>query len=307
MSERHLIVICGPTAVGKTRIGAQLAREFGLHLVSADSRQVYKYLNIGSGKDMDEYQFEDYSVPVHMVDVEEPEEIYSLFHYQRDCFDVLRKLKDNTKPVLMVGGTGLYIESVLKKYAISEVPENRDFRIKKMNEEQSVLESELKEADPDLYKRTDTSSKKRIVRALEIHYFSSSVCPENRIPDIDIKFKVFCVKQDKEKLYERINTRLHERVKEGMIEEVKGLLDRGIPLDRLFMLGLEYKEIALFLSGKKSKEEMLRDLELGIRRMAKRQMTYFRGFERRGIPVEWVVPDDTECIREYIINRNLTQ
>jgi tRNA dimethylallyltransferase len=297
----NLIVICGPTAAGKTRVAALVAHEFGLELISADSRQVYRGLDIGTGKDLSEYRFKDGSVKYHMIDIEDPANTYTLFHFQRDCYALLRSRMPSMKPLLMVGGTGLYIESVISKHLIANVPENVQLRNRLMKKEKEELISVLESVNPDLYHRTDTSSKKRVVRALEIHEYSKSYeVKYTRADDIKIVPHIFCLNPSRKDLYEKIRVRLHYRLEHGMVEEVQAILEKGLSAERLLQLGMEYREITLYLMGKKRYKEMKFDLEKGIRHMAKSQITYFRGLERRGHTVNWINNHEIDKVKRKV-------
>jgi tRNA dimethylallyltransferase len=296
-----IIVICGPTAAGKTRLGAGIAHEFGLEIISADSRQVYKGLDIGTGKDLEEYRFDGETVTCHLLNVEDPEKIYSLFRYQEDCYTVLRDLQNSGRSVLMIGGTGLYIEAVIRKFPIAQVPEDVELRRLFMREKKEELAERLKQENHDLYLSTDITSKKRIVRSLEIHEYSKrDEVRYSQAEDLLIRPHVFCINPPKEELHAKIRARLRKRLDEGMLQEVQRLMKQGLATSRLLQLGMEYREITLYLTGKKSRNKMEEDLEREIRRMAKQQITYFRGFERRGLKVIWLDSCTPEPVREKI-------
>ena len=300
----RLLVLAGPTASGKTRLGVRAAHALGTEIVSADSRQVYRGLDVGSGKDLEEYRAVSPPVPCRLIDVADPAAIYSVFHYQRDCYRLLAEWEGGRgaggTPLLMVGGTGLFVEAVLKGYRISDVPEDEELRTRLMARPASDLIRELRSLDEDLHRRTDTSSKKRVVRAVEIARHAQdhdvAVSPP---PPVRIEHAVFALDVPREELHRRIDARLDSRLAGGMIEEVRGLLDRGLPPARMAQLGLEYREVTAFLTGAKSRSEMEEDLRLGIRHLAKRQLTWFRGFPRRGIEVRWIGPEDVDAVLGY--------
>jgi tRNA dimethylallyltransferase len=300
-----MLVIVGPNAAGKTRLGIRVAHAIGSEIVSADSRQVYRGLDIGSGKDLEEYGQVSPPVPFHLIDVAEPSTIYALFHYQRDCYRLLERKAGERPysegvPLVMVGGTGLYVESVLRGYRMANVPEDVELRERLMRREHEELIDELLRVDPDLAQRTDRSSKKRVVRALEVaDYARDHEVQYSEPPPVAIEYAVFGVEIERGELHRRIDIRLGARLDEGLIEEVQGLLDAGVTPARMEMLGLEYREATAFLTGAKSEQQMAEDLRRGIRRLAKRQMTWFRGLPRRGIEVTWIGPDDLDVVLNH--------
>ena len=300
----RLVVITGPTATGKTRLGVRVAHTLGSEILSADSRQVYRGLDLGSGKDMEEYRSVSPAVPVHLINVADPPRVYSVFHFQRDCYRLLQEKAGvgpfaEGRPLVMVGGTGLWIEAVLRGYRIPDVPEDAALRAELMARPSADLVRELRDLDPAQHDRTDRSTKKRVVRALEIaRYAREHEIRYSPPPPVEIEATVFAVDRPNPELYRRIDARLEDRLDQGMIEEVRGLLNAGITAGRMGQLGLEYREITAFLSGDKSREQMAVDLAAGIRRLARRQRTWFRGFERRGIPVRWIGPGDAAVVME---------
>ncbi len=296
-----IIVIGGPTASGKTKLAAQLAHEYGLEIVSADSRQVYRGLNIGTGKDLHEYKFASGIVPYHLIDIADPRDTYTLYHYQRDCYQVLRKLRQACKPVIIAGGSGLYIEAVLRNYAIANVPENSQLRMELMKQETLSLLEALQLASPDLLARTDTSSKKRIIRSLEVYeYGRQNKVIMSQPGDLKFRIHVFALNLGREIIYQRIDKRLYERLKEGMENEVEGLLNNGVPYERLIRLGMEYKEISMYLKGYKEYDRMVGDLGQSIKKMSRAQLTYFRGMARRGLKVTWLDKPDMDILHKKL-------
>jgi tRNA dimethylallyltransferase len=295
-----LLVLVGPTAGGKTRLGVRAAHALGSEIISADSRQVYRGLDIGSGKDLSEYAEVSPPVPYHLIDVADPGEVYSVFHYQRDCYRLLERNAGTERPLLMVGGTGLFVEAVLRGYRIPNVPEDESLRAALMEQDHEVLLRELRGLDDELFRRTDRSSKKRVVRAIEIgrhardHELHYSPPPPVRIDHV-----VFAIDVPAEELGRRIDERLDARLEQGMIEEVRGLLDAGITTKRMAQLGLEYREVTAYLCGDKTRERMRQDLARGIRQLAKRQRTWFRGLQRRGIDVRWIHPGRCDALLDH--------
>jgi len=298
----HVVVIVGPTATGKTRLGVEIAHRLGSEIISADSRQVYRGLDIGTGKDLGEYHAVTPPVPYHLIDVVDPIRVYSLFSFQRDCFRVLKNAAASRPfvdgvPILMVGGSGLYIEAVIRGYRLADVPENSELRRRLADVSRDELEARLRRDDPEIMARTDPSSAKRLIRGLEIAAAARRGPVAWSEPlDIDVRWSVVGVLVAREVIHRRIADRLDARLAEGMVEEVKGLLTAGVPRAKLEMLGLEYREIAAHLAGEKDLTTMRHDLGAAIRRFAKRQMTWFRGMPRRGIPVTWVGPRDVERV-----------
>jgi len=301
----RLLVIVGPNASGKTHLGVNVAHRLGSEIISADSRQIYRGLDIGSGKDLEEYRQVAPPVPVHMIDVADPSSVYSLFHYQRDCYRLLEEKErqpsfNSGVPLVMVGGTGLYVEAVLRGYRIANVPENVDLRRRLMHHDHEELVHELRHADPQLAERTDCDSTKRVVRALEIvSYSRHHTVRYSQRPPFTIEHAVFGIRIPRYELYRRIDTRLNARLEQGLIAEVEGLLDAGVAPERMEMLGLEYREVTAYLTGEKTEQQMIDDLRHGIRRFAKRQQTWFRGSPRRGIEVTWIGAEDQHLLLEH--------
>jgi tRNA dimethylallyltransferase len=306
-----LIAIVGATATGKTRLGVRLAAQLGSELISADSRQVYRELDIGTGKDLDEYIVSQAAaqvqVPYHLIDIVAPEENYTLFRYQRDCYALLaegaqRQPFASGTPLVLVGGSALYIAAVLTDYRIPDVPENPELRAVLMQRELDDLRGELARANPTLHADTDTSTKGRVVRALEIvATIGDGPVPYADPLPVELDYRVFAVRLERAELHRRIDQRLAERLDGGMIEEVRGLLDRGLPAARLRRLGLEYAQVTAYLAGEKDRAQLQRDLAAAIHDFAKRQETWFRGFERkRGIPVTWIAPGDVDGVLDQL-------
>ena len=307
----HLIAICGPTATGKTALAAALAHDLNADILSADSRQVYRGLDLGTGKDLAEFQKFHPPVPYHLIDIIEPNEIYSLYQFQQETYRILRDLTlsgpGRRDLAVMVGGSGMYMESVLRRYRIANVPENPEVRAAFADWTREDLERELRNRDAALAERTDLTSRKRIIRALEI---LASGLPEDVAysppPEVDFTFTVFAMSWEKPALRERIDARLEARLQAGMVEEVSGLINRGVAPERLRLLGMEYREITDFILGVKDYHRMVEDLRHEIHLLAKRQETYFRGMERRGIPIHWLKPGSrVETIKEILANQGV--
>jgi len=294
----RLIVLAGATAGGKTRLGVELAHTLGSEIVSVDSRQVYRGLDIGTGKDLHEYSRVAPPVKVHMIDVADVAHAYSVFEYQRDCYGVWAEKHAESayrggRPLVLVGGTGLYLEAVLRNYRIANVPEDVTLRERLMPLAHAELLERLRRIDPVLAQRCDTSSKKRTVRALEVaEYGREHEIRYSEPSSVPFEYSVFVLEHDREELAERIEARLEQRLGNGLIEEVERLVAAGLSRTRMDQLGLEYREVNRFLAGETSRLQMQQELCRAIRRFAKRQRTWFRGLPRRGIPVQSIGADD---------------
>jgi tRNA dimethylallyltransferase len=304
----RLMVIVGPTATGKTRLAVEVAHRVGSEIVSVDSRQVYVGLDIGTGKDLEEYSRVDPPVPYHMIDVCDPRQVFTLFDFQQECYRLLRKKASEDRfgsgevPLLMAGGSGLYVEAVLKGYRIADVPENPELRHRLMKHPHAELVERLLETSPDLHRETDLTSTKRVVRALEIAEHARSSALRSSTPlDFDFDAEVFGVQIDRGELRRRIAVRVDHRLDHGMVEEVRSLLAGEVSHERLQMLGLEYRVVGDYLRGELTYEEMRETLNTRIGQFAKRQMTYFRGMERRGTPIRWVSPDESSAVLGSVV------
>ena len=287
MSKRiNLITILGPTASGKTSLAAHLAYEINTEIISADSRQVYRDMDLGTGKDYQDYFISGKKVPVHLVDIVDAGYQYNVYEYQRDFLKAYEKITSKQKIPVLCGGTGMYIEAVLKGYKLIKVPVNPALRETLAEEPVYDLIRKL-ESYKVLHNTTDITRKKRLIRAIEIEeYYLDFPEAESEYPDIH----PFIVGVDpgREIRRKRITERLKKRLHHGMVEEVKELLKRGINKDILVYYGLEYKYITLYVLGEISYEEMFGKLETAIHQFAKRQMTWFRGMEHRGFEIFWV-------------------
>ncbi|WP_294747321.1 tRNA (adenosine(37)-N6)-dimethylallyltransferase MiaA [uncultured Prevotella sp.] len=292
-----LITILGPTASGKTPLAAHLAAEIGGEIISADSRQVYRRMDIGTGKDLSDYKVESGKrkgerIPYHLIDICEPGTKYNLFQYQQDFQKAYDDIMARGRQPILCGGTGLYIEAVLKGYQLSPVPQNPELRASlegKSLEELTVMLKELKRQNgSNMHNTTDVDTAQRAIRAIEIELGQQG----------DMKHEAFNMKQtpyviigidiDRDLRREKITRRLKARLDEGMIDEVRGLLAEGIPADDLIYYGLEYKYLTEYVIGRLTYDEMFRQLEIAIHQFAKRQMTWFRGMERRGFTIHWI-------------------
>ena len=296
-----LITILGPTASGKTPLAAALADRLGTEIISGDSRQVYRRMDLGTGKDLVDYVVDGRPVPYHLIDIVEPGYKYNVFEYQRDFLKAYEEITDKGKLPILCGGTGMYIESVLKGYRLLPVPENPELRASLEGKSLEELTDILKRYKK-LHNSTDVDTAKRAIRAIEIEEYYKQQPPEYReFPSL--KSLIIGVDIDRELRREKITRRLKQRLDEGMVEEVRGLLAEGIPAENLIYYGLEYKFLTQYAIGELTYEEMFQQLETAIHQFAKRQMTWFRGMERRGFTIHWLdatIPMDEKL--EQIIN-----
>ena len=286
-----MITILGPTASGKTPVAARLAAELGGEVISADSRQVYRRMDIGTGKDLADYQVSTVNVPYHLIDIREPGTKYNLFEYQQDFFDAYQDIRSRGALPILCGGTGLYIEAVLRGYHLSPVPQNQELRDRlegKSLEELTQMLTDLKaKTGSNMHNTTDVDSCQRAIRAIEIETYNLlHPVPRRELPSVDSL--IIGIDIDRELRREKITRRLKARLEEGMVEEVRNLLDEGIRPEDLIYYGLEYKYVTEYLTGKISYDEMFQRLEIAIHQFAKRQMTWFRGMERRGFKINWI-------------------
>ena len=281
-----LITVLGPTASGKTRFAVHLADRLGAEIISGDSRQVYRRMDLGTGKDLDDYHIGDRSVPYHLIDIVEPGTKYNVFEYQRDFLEAYNDIHRRGRKAVLCGGTGLYIESVLRAYRLSPVPQNPELRERladKSLEELTALLATYK----SLHNTTDVDTAQRAIRAIEIEEYYRQT-PLDRRPFPKIESLTLGVDVSREVRRERISQRLRKRLDEGMCGEVERLLAEGIKPEDLIYYGLEYKYVTLYVTGQITFDEMAQQLEIAIHQFAKRQMTWFRGMERRGTPILWI-------------------
>ena len=288
-----LITILGPTASGKTSVAVRLADELDAEIISADSRQVYRRMDLGTGKDLDDYQINGKQIPYHLIDIVEPGTKYNVFEYQRDFLNAYNDIRSRGKQVIVCGGTGLYLESILRSYRLSPVPQNPELRQSlegKSLEELTEMLSQYKV----LHNTTDVDSAQRAIRAIEIaEYYKHTPIDDRPFPELSSLNIGIDVDRDTRR--QRISARLKQRLDNGMVDEVKRLLAEGIAADDLIYYGLEYKYLTLYAIGQLSYDEMFRQLEIAIHQFAKRQMTWFRGMERRGITIHWMKSEDVNA------------
>ena len=296
----NLITVLGPTATGKTCFAAKLADRLNGEIISADSRQVYKRMDIGTGKDYNDYIVAGKSIPVHLIDIVEPGYEYNVFEYQSDFVKVYNEISSRGKIPVLCGGSGLYLEAVLKGYRLINVPVHETLRMeleKKSMEEMAAMLRSFK----TVHNISDLVTRKRLVRAIEIESFYLEN-PDFRQDYPDLKPFIIGISCDRESRRERITKRLIQRLNNGMIEEAERLIRDGISLEKMMYYGLEYKYIALFLKGELTYDEMFTDLNVAIHQFAKRQMTWFRRMERNGMKIHWI---DANQADEHKLNKTL--
>lgn len=280
------ITIIGVTASGKTSLAVKLAYETGGEIISADSRQIYRRMDLGTGKDISEYTCNGKQIPYHLIDICEPGYKYNLYQYKRDFTNALKDIQSRGKLPIICGGTGLYVETVLKGYAMPEVPENKELRdslADKTLEELTAILSQYK----TLHNTTDVDSCKRAIRAIEIAEYYKTL-PQPKLEDSPLDTLLVAIDIDRETRRSNISKRLHQRLEDGMVAEVESLLNEGIAPEDLIYYGLEYKYLTEYVIGKTTYEQMVSGLEIAIHQFAKRQMTWFRGMERRGFKINWI-------------------
>lgn len=286
-----MITILGPTACGKTDLAAHLAYYIDGEIISADSRQVYRGMDIGTGKDLADYTVNGRQIPYHLIDICDPGEKYNLFRYQQDFHKAYSDIRSRGKVPILCGGTGLYIESVLRGYSLSPVPQNPELRKslegRSLAELTDILVNLKEQTGSAMHNTTDVDSCQRAIRAIEIESYNLQTPLEKRaMPPVDSL--VIGVSIDRDLRRERITRRLKQRLDNGMVDEIRGLLDKGVSRDDLVYYGLEYKYVTMYAVGELSYDEMFRQLEIAIHQFAKRQMTWFRGMERRGVKINWI-------------------
>ncbi|MCC8186376.1 MAG: tRNA (adenosine(37)-N6)-dimethylallyltransferase MiaA [Bacteroides sp.] len=286
MPGYDLITILGPTASGKTTFAAALAHELQGEIISADSRQIYRGMDLGTGKDLQDYIVEEETIPYHLIDIVEPGYKYNVFEFQRDFLAAYQDIKERKKYPILCGGTGMYLESILKGYRLLPVPENTVLREKLADRSLSEL-TEILSSYKQLHNSTDVDTVKRAIRAIEIEEYYREHEREHRdFPQLNSL--IVGIRIDRELRREKISRRLRQRLEEGMVEEVRRLLTQGLTAADLIYYGLEYKYLTLYVTGALTYEEMVSQLEIAIHQFAKRQMTWFRGMEKRGFTIHWI-------------------
>ena len=297
---KNLIVILGPTASGKTHLAAKLAYDLHGEIISADSRQVYKNMNIGTGKDLSEFVINNRIIPYHMIDIIEPEDEFNLFEFQKRFYSVFNNLQEKKMLPVLVGGTGLYLESVLCDYDMPEAPINEEQRNHLHRKTKDELQKILWKLKPQMHNRTDLDDPERIIRAVEIE-IARCDAKKNRQKKPEIDAAVFGIRWERAMLRQRITKRLEERLEQGMVEEVSGLRSAGLSWVRLDSFGLEYRFISQYLQKIITFDEMKNKLNIAIHQFAKRQETWFRRMEKKGVVINWLSGDDYPLLKENVI------
>ncbi|MGN0029570.1 MAG: tRNA (adenosine(37)-N6)-dimethylallyltransferase MiaA [Marinilabiliaceae bacterium] len=286
MNKERLIVIVGPTACGKTAFATSLALQTDGEILSGDSRQVYRGMDIGTGKDLSDYTIDGHKIPYHLIDIAAPGEKYNVYRYQQDFAEAYADVTARGKQPILCGGSGLYIEAVIKNYSLLSAPPNTALRAELEGKTMDELAQILASYQP-LHNTTDLDNRRRTTRAIEIADYLKSH-PEGCGPMAGLRYAVIGLDIPRELRRERITRRLRARLREGMVDEIRKLLDSGVRPEDLIYYGLEYKYVTLYCTGQISMDEMTEQLEIAIHQFAKRQMTWFRGMERRGVKINWI-------------------
>jgi tRNA dimethylallyltransferase len=300
-----LIVILGPTASGKTKLAVNLASKYSGEIISADSRQIYKGMDIGTGKDLNEYHINNNVIPYHLINILEPHQDYSVFKFKEECNAALTNIHFRNKTPILCGGTGLYIESILLDYKMPKTKPNINLRVKLEKKSLLQLKNELFLLDSEAYNEDYHISKRRLIRSIEIISDKSNIDMKQKGNNILAKSLVMGIRIDRPIILSKIKERLNERLEEGMIEEVESLLASGLNFTRLAYFGLEYKFIGQYLSKKIDYDTMKEMLNNAINKFSKRQMTFFRRMEKRGIKINWI--DTTDLNEIYMLTNSFLQ
>ena len=297
----NIVVILGPTASGKTRLAVQIASQFNGEIISADSRQIYKGMDIGTGKDLVEYQINNNNINYHLIDILNPTDDYSVFQFKADCQNAIQKIQSKNKMPIICGGTGLYIESILLDYQIPNTSPNYNLRQKLEQQTIEQLTRYLLKLNPNEFKKEYHISRRRLIRSIEILEDKNQVNMKELGKSILDHALVIGIDTDRSTILESIKSRLHSRLKEGMVEEVENLIKQGLDYSRLNYFGLEYKIIGQYLSKAIDYNQMIKLINIGINKFSKRQMTFFRRMEKRGIKIHWLGLNERKKI-ELLIN-----
>lgn len=291
--DNRIVTILGPTATGKTRIAVRLAAELNAEIVSADSRQVYRRMDIGTGKDLSEYVYQDRLIPCHLLNIVEPGIEYNVFQYQQAAYQVIREIEQRHNPVVLCGGSGMYVEAVLQGYKMFPVPDNpvRKAELEMENDEKLIQHlSSFK----TLHNHTDTDERPRLIKAIMIEEYYAQH-PELMETSRALPHIIFGLHGNRDEIRRKITARLYARLEEGMVDEVQHLLDEGVNPNQLIRYGLEYKFLTQYIQGDLSYADMVDKLNVAIHQFSKRQMTWFRRMERHGMVIHWIdvsMPDD---------------
>ena len=298
------IVVTGPTATGKTKVAVDIASIYNGEIISADSRQIYKGMDIGTGKDLKEYCVNDKKISYHLIDILNPEENYSVYQFQRDFLSSYNQIKNRKNLPILCGGTGLYIESILLKYRLQNAPgPNQDLRASLNQKTTEELLEIFQNMSPEKYQDpSKKDTKNRIIRSIEIEMDKTTDKPDIFTNQNLDNYLVLGIKQERQDNRHLIKKRLIERLDEGLINEVENLINKGLDISRLDYFGLEYKFVGLYLKNELTKEDLIEKLHIAICQFAKRQMSWFRRMEKRGINIQWVSPNDKDAINNLIEN-----
>lgn len=298
--KKNLIVILGPTASGKTAMAIKLAAEVGGEIISADSRQVYRGMDIGTGKDLEEFRIDGRVIPCHLIDILDPDQEFNVFEFQKRFYEIFSALREKKVLPLLVGGTGLYLESVLTRYVLPEAEPDERIREELAGLTMGELQEMLLAMKPQLHNQTDLHDRERLVRKIEIEKARQNPSKsQTRFPQIQAG--IFGIFWERAELRKRISARLHIRLAGGMIEEVSRLHDEGVSWERLESFGLEYRFIARYLQKKMTRDEMAAGLQTAIGQFAKRQMTWFRRMEKKGVAIEWIPGGDYPALTSRVM------
>ena len=295
---KNIVVILGPTASGKTLLAAKLAYDLHGEIISADSRQVYKNMDIGTGKDLSQYIINDRQIPYHLIDIVAPESEFNLFEFQDRFYKIFSELLEKEILPVLVGGTGLYLESVLTGYNMPYAPMNQELRKDLYRKSKDELQKMLLALKPQLHNKTDLEDSERLIRAIEIER-ARSIKDQPQNPDIDAV--IYGIRWERSMLRQRITVRLKERLEQGMIEEVMKLHTAGLTWTKLESFGLEYRFISQYLQRKITFDEMTNKLNTAIHQFAKRQETWFRRMEKKGIVINWLQSNDYSLLKESVM------
>jgi len=298
--KKNLIVILGPTASGKTALAVRLAADLHGEILSADSRQVYRGMDIGTGKDLSEYRTEKGIVPVHLIDIMEPEQEFNVFEFQKKFYEIFSSLQHNQVLPVLVGGTGLYLESVLTDYNLPSALLDRCLRDEMAGKTQAELQEILLSMKPALHNKTDLEDRERLIRKIEIEKAREKTSGESFDKPF-INAAIFGIHWERDVLRQRIARRLAKRIDEGMIEEVSRLRSQGLSWERLDSFGLEYRYVAMYLQNTITLDEMTSKLQVAIGQFAKRQMTWFRRMEKKGVKIEWISGDNYADLHRRVL------
>jgi len=295
MADYNCVIVLGPTAVGKTAIGVAIAHAFNGEILSADSRQTYRHLDIGSGKDLKDYVVDCVQVPYHLIDIIDLPAEYTVYNYQQDFYKAFKDIQSRGKLPVVVGGTGMYLDAIVRNYQLVNLPENPELKAELEATPLEELAARLLKEQPDLHVMADLEEKDRVIKALEIIEAKKAGFDTTEIDRPEIKPFIIGTTLPRPQMWENIHKRLIERIDEGMLDEVQGIHDSGISWERLEKLGLEYRYCSQLLQGKiESKEIMTEQLFISIRQFAKRQETWFRMMEKKGVAINWLNPGSKE-------------